>query len=191
MSASIKKIGLVSVLLPFFLTACAQKKDAAWKGSIDREDGVEVVRNPAQPIYPEGYLRMEQELSLGGQTGPEEALLSSIRGVVVDEKERIFILDSEEAMIKVYDFQGNYVQTIGRPGQGPGELDSPLRLDLFDKTLMVVEASRRLSFFRRRESSSAVFPPKSTGFSGPGVTLEEIYGEWREGWTLRTRSMNT
>lgn len=144
-----KKIFVYPLLLfLLLLAACTKKKGSQWQGEIITEGGVTVVRNPEEPIYPEGYLQLVEELAIGQPSGPEEYLLSEIRSVVVDDEGRIYILDSKEDVVKVYDAQGQYLQTIGRPGQGPGELNTPMMISLYGDNLMVVESSRRISFFR-------------------------------------------
>ncbi len=139
---------LIFVIFLLLLANCQSEKKAQWKGKITKEGDVEVVHNPDLPLYPEGYLQLEEDLSLDGTSGSEESLLASIRSVVVDEGENIYILDSEEDVIKVFDKEGKYLRTIGAPGQGPGELSSPTMLSLFGDTILVHEASRRLSFFK-------------------------------------------
>jgi len=38
---------------------------------------------------------------------------------------RIYILDSEESQVKVFDFTGKFIRAIGRRGKGPGEFSRP------------------------------------------------------------------
>lgn len=41
---------------------------------------------------------------------------------------RISSLDAKE--LRVFDDTGRHVRTIGRPGQGPGEFEQPVRVDI-------------------------------------------------------------
>src|SRR4030067_3674584 len=40
-------------------------------------------------------------------------------------KDRVFILDRTQSKIFVFDMQSGYLYSIGRPGQGPGDLEYP------------------------------------------------------------------
>jgi len=128
------------------LVSCKQQK-TEWKGTIEEVDGVTVVKNPKEPMYGEDVFSLEEDLSIGEVEGREEYMFSEMRHIAVDEGERIYILDWKESHIKVFDKDGEYLMTIGRKGQGPGELDSPNMITVNQNSLMVQQASRRLSFF--------------------------------------------
>ena len=139
---------LTLFLSVFFILASCGKQETAWKGTIEETDGVTVVKNPKEPIYGEDVLAIEEELSIGETEGPEEYMFSRIRSLAVDDDERIYVLDRKEAHVKVFDQQGKYIRTIGRKGQGPGELQSPLNLYITGHNEIVVEdMTRQLAFF--------------------------------------------
>ena len=117
------KIRIISVMLflfVFILILTYGKPQAKWKGKITNEDGVIVVQNPKKPLYSEDVLSLEEDLAIGGADVREEYMFSNIRYVDVSEDERIYILDSKEAHVKVFDRRGKYLMTFGRLGQGPG-----------------------------------------------------------------------
>ena len=105
-------------------------QDAEWKGTIEVVDGVKVVKNPKEPMYGEEVLLLEEELSLGNAEGEEEYMLSIPASIAVDDEENIYVLDIKESHIKVFDKKGVYQKTIGRRGQGPGELQGPLSIQI-------------------------------------------------------------
>ena len=51
----------------------------------------------------------------------------------------IYVLDYKEAEIKVFDNNGEYLKTIGRAGQGPGELASPYSICVTVQGQIVVQ----------------------------------------------------
>lgn len=53
----------------------------------------------------------------------EEIFLGVIRSVAVDGKGRVYIADRDHVSIHVYSSDGQYLQSLGRQGQGPGEFD--------------------------------------------------------------------
>jgi hypothetical protein len=55
-----------------------------------------------------------------GEDGTD-AELGEPRSIAVDAQERIYVVDSKPAAIKVFTATGELVRTIGREGEGPGE----------------------------------------------------------------------
>ncbi len=139
---------VVIILILIIHTACGTQK-AAWKGTIEEENGVIIVKNPKEPMYGDDVFSLEEELTIGEAEGREEYMFSQIRSMGVDNTGRIYVLDVRESHVKVFDQNGNYIKTIGKKGQGPGELDFPLSLSITAKNELAVEdfRSRRLAFF--------------------------------------------
>jgi hypothetical protein len=125
-----------------------EKQKAEWKGTIDDVDGVTVVKNPKEPMFVEDVFSLEEELSIGETEGREEYMFSEIRSIAVDEAERIYVLDMKEAHVKVFDQNGTYIRTIGKKGQGPGELNLAFSIHITSQNELVVEDyNSRLAFF--------------------------------------------
>ena len=144
------KTQIVSIIIflsvPIMLVSSGGQK-AEWKGTIKEENGITIVKNPKEPMYSEEVFNLVEELAIGGADEREEYMFSSIRYVAVNEDERIYILDYKEAHVKVFDKDGKYLMTIGRPGQGPGELNRPRIISLNQNELMALELGGRFSFF--------------------------------------------
>jgi hypothetical protein len=139
-------IGLA--LLSFLTTPAAAGQDK-WKGTVVKEGDVTVVKNPKEPLYKTPVIELKEDLSLGGPEAQGDYAFGQVRQFVVDEAGSIYVLDSQASHVKVFDKAGKYVRTIGRQGQGPGELESPMTLS-FNRTsgeLAVHQASRRMSYF--------------------------------------------
>jgi len=121
-----------------------------WSGVVVKEGDVTIVRNPGEPIYKTPILELREDLSLGGPRAVGDYAFGNIRNFVIDEQGSIYVLDGKSYRVQAFDPQGKYLRTIGRKGQGPGDLDSPLSLAL-DRTsdeLLVLQGIRRLSLFR-------------------------------------------
>ena len=142
----IKLFLAILVLFSFVLAESTEEQSAKWKGKIEKEKEIIVVKNPKKPIYNKDIFSLKEELSIGRAEGQDEYMFSQIRHIAVGEDESIYILDSKEAHIKVFDKDGKYLRTIGRPGQGPGELNRPDTISVNQNELMVHKV-RRLSFF--------------------------------------------
>jgi hypothetical protein len=144
-----ERIVCYSLVLPLAFIVCLMSCGEArmkWSGSIEEVEGITVVENPREPLYPPEALTLEADLSIGVPDGDEEYTFNEIRHALVDDLGRIFILDWRDCVIKVFDPEGVYLKTIGKKGEGPGELNRPSALSLNRDTLMVLELNR-ISFF--------------------------------------------
>jgi hypothetical protein len=119
---------------------------------IKTENGIQVVYNPKNPAPPPGTpkkILLREDLCIGDEEGVEDFMFSQIRSVQVDEEENIYVLDSKEVCVKVFDKNGRHIRTFGKKGQGPGELQSPTRMYLTaEKEILIYDPmNRRLSYF--------------------------------------------
>jgi hypothetical protein len=127
---------------------------------------VTVVHNPAQPLDPDWAIAFEEELTLGGDQGPEEAILYRPRSILVDERGDMYVSDYQDAVIKVFDAEGRFVRTIGRKGEGPGEFQAMTDTAFLpDGRLLVLDIrSRRTSLFDRNGNFLRSHPWKNSCF---------------------------
>lgn len=112
---------VLSLICLFILVSCNPQK-TEWKGTIEEVDGVTVVKNPAEPLYGKDAFLLEEEISIGVAVGKEEYTFSQISGIDVDREGNIYLIDALSVHIRVFDKDGQYLRTIGRKGQGPGEI---------------------------------------------------------------------
>lgn len=132
------KLILILVLIILLTFSCskrdrAEEQRTGWKGTIEYEEGVKVVKNPVEPAHGEITFQLEENLSLGREDD-ENYSFYGIRDIGVDRDGNIFVLEYRNCRLQKFDRDGNYLQTIGRQGQGPGEFQRPLSLLLSDKT---------------------------------------------------------
>jgi hypothetical protein len=85
------------------------------------KDGVETITNPDFPRDGRFTAKLTEEMSCGGEGGPEAGLLNRPLELDVDAQGNVYVMDMGDVNIKVYDSQGRFLRTIGRQGQGPGE----------------------------------------------------------------------
>lgn len=74
---------------------CGPQK-AEWQGTIEEVDGVTVVKNPKEPMYPEDVFNIGEELTIGKAVGPKEYVFSNLGYVTVDDRGYIYALDRKE-----------------------------------------------------------------------------------------------
>jgi hypothetical protein len=125
----------------------------AQKTIVEQEDGVAVVYNPKMPIsipdYPSNLVFTE-DLCIGVESGDENYMFSELFTLEVDDEGDIFVVDTKEECIKVFDRNGQYIRRIGKKGQGPGEIQRFGRIFLFGKLVAINDTgNNRLSFFAK------------------------------------------
>ena len=130
------------------------KGNPVWRGSIETVDGIQVIRNTKSPMYPQGALELQEELTIGAADGAEEYMFIRLRGLSVDDQGTIFTLDQRKPRIDVFSSEGRHIRRIGRQGQGPGEFQTPFFIALSPSPAgeILVGEMGRLSFFDRAGS---------------------------------------
>lgn len=68
---------------------------------------------------------VEASLQIGTVEGDDNFVFGLISGIDADQGGRILVSDFRLTRVQVYDSTGDYLQTVGRLGHGPGELQAP------------------------------------------------------------------
>ena len=128
-----KKIAGLTAFILFFLiiiSACTKQKDE-WESKVEIIDGVKVVHN-FQPMQNEAFKPIEfiEDLSIGGEEADENYMFVRPIDIDSDSFGNIYVLDYRDCTIKKYNTQGKHIKNIGRKGQGPGEFQMPLFLQI-------------------------------------------------------------
>jgi hypothetical protein len=92
-----------------------------WTGKVEAVDGVKTVKNPAVPVEKPVTVEMEELWQLGGETDDEDEFFGIIADIKIDDQGLVYLLDSQLSEIKIYSADGEYLRSIGREGEGPGE----------------------------------------------------------------------
>jgi hypothetical protein len=140
---------LVTYVASIIILAWGCKARTAWKGSIETVDGIQVVRNPKAPMYPQGALELQEELTIGTAEGAEEYMFVRLRGLAVNDQGEVYSLDQRKPRVDVFNSDGRHIRSIGRKGQGPGEFQTPFFIALAPTGELLVGEMGRLSTFDR------------------------------------------
>lgn len=185
------KIVFLSLLILFI--ACGEQ-EAKWKGTIEEVDGVTIVKNPIEPMYGEDVFVLEEELTIGEADGPKEYMFSSLRYLTVDDRGYIYALDYKEKHVKVYDDNGKYLATMGKEGQGPGDIRGPHGVCITPQNEVMVPDSwnNRLTFFSQegqfiRSITTTPFELLETKIDSKGNVIgrEVVRDEENSRWELK------
>jgi hypothetical protein len=141
-------ISFLSVLILFY--SCGQQT-SAWHGSIEEVDGVTIVKNPLEPLNPELQIIFEEDLTIGVEEGDENYMFGSQVLLNTDDEGNFYVTDWDRRMVKKYDSDGHFLQSIGRPGQGPGEFQdiSEVKFGVEGNIYLNDAKSRRISLLNK------------------------------------------
>ncbi len=187
-------ISIALIVSVFIIFASYGNQNPQWKGTIEVEDGVKVIKNPKNPIYENDVLLLEEELSIGESVGQPEYTFGRIAAVEVDENGCIYVADDKEIQVKVFDENGTFLRSIGSSGQGPGEIGRlyNIFINSNDELIITDGANYRLHFyslqgtFLRDKSFGSRFP-EQTDLSPQGqLYVLSFGGSFRAGnyWEL-------
>jgi hypothetical protein len=148
-SRSANRSAYLSLILVFLLPLLANaQKPSDWKGRIEKEGDVVVVKNPNKPLYAPGVFSLEQDLAIGGEESADY-VFAAISSVAVSDDGTIIVFDQKDMNIKVFDRDGKFLRKFGRAGEGPGELSLPKAIHFTARDeVVVVDMNRRLSLFK-------------------------------------------
>jgi len=116
--------------------------------TIETIAGVKHIHNLAPAWGDEPKVALEFVQKIGALEATEENfIMYNIGDVARDSDGNIYILDSGDCRIQGFDSQGNYITTIGRKGEGPGEFRGPDNLNLDHEGRIYVADGRKFMVF--------------------------------------------
>jgi len=136
----------VCILVSLVFLGVNQSQNPQWKGTIEEEDGVKVIKNPNEPLFGEITFDLEEDLSIGNEEDENYAFYR-IGSPVVDSEGNIYVLDKPNFRIQKFDKDGQYLQSIGRQGQGPGEFERPGSMYVDTQQNIYVRDARDIDIF--------------------------------------------
>lgn len=143
-------------LCSFLLLGCSSQKTGQHSFQQYLEEGVQVAENTGGPRYEGDLFRYEQVVLLvqdpanpGSLLYPGASRPWDDKGFLMDAEGWFYAQDRGNYRIAVFDPSGQYVHSIGKRGQGPGEFTFLYLTGISDDILEVYDGARyRVSFFR-------------------------------------------
>ena len=133
-------LAVFNPILALLLAASPSVTAAEWKGTRTVRDGVTYVANPAEPMEPPKIYDLKELWRLSSEGPDGELVFGVIHDVIEDEEGNLYALDSQLHTIHVISPAGEYLRSLGREGEGPGEFTSPSQLFWQDtETIGVVD----------------------------------------------------
>lgn len=129
----VTRVCLLGVLVPvaIALAGCSSSELGStpgdWGGTVDTlASGRVVVLNPDRSLWGAGEEWVLEELFRLGtlaEEGPE--LFGQVSAVSLGREGDLYVLDGQASEVRVFGADGTYRRTLGRLGEGPGELNRP------------------------------------------------------------------
>lgn len=137
--------------------------------TIVTENGVRIVHNVRGGIWGTSpKVSIELVRTIGDVDSDDENLaFDSPADLAVDAAGNIYIADSRNQRVQVFDPEARYLRTIGRKGQGPGEFMATLSIDF--------DGEGRLHVLDNRQRRIQVFTPKGEVLKTISVSNLDIY----------------
>jgi hypothetical protein len=143
-----------------------------WKGTISEEGTVTVIKNPKEPIYKNPILSLKEDFAIGGEDAQGEYAIAHPYALAVDGEGSIYVYELLEARIKAFDRAGRFLRSIGRKGQGPGDIGFALNIYIVRAAneLAVPDiGNRRFSSFSLKGKFLNSVPIHESGFASGAV----------------------
>ncbi len=114
---------LLAGVLPVFSDQAAAGE---WRGSKEMQDGALHILNPAEPMEKRITSSPAEQWRLGGETDDEDEFFGLISRIITDKKGNVYLLDTQLSEVKIFSPTGEFLRSIGRQGEGPGEFQTPV-----------------------------------------------------------------
>jgi len=147
---------ILLALTLFVLYSCRGEK-SRWAGDVTKEGSTRLVHNPAQPLYGELALETELDLSIGNEEESDFRFFR-VSDLELDSRDNIYVLDSGNSRVQKFSPDGGYLLTIGKKGQGPGELNSPFSLFIDAADNIYVSERQKMHIFSSAGEFLRSFP---------------------------------
>ncbi len=163
------KIQTVFILLILIFAACSGGEEIEIPEEIAAIENLSVFELPETPPHeisfePEAYY---------GET--DDVLIGRFNSAVADDQGRVYLADSDQNTIHVFQPDGTYSQSIGKEGKGPGEFVNISSLQSDEKNLYANDFSqRRINVFALESLQFSHTVPLMPGDSD----IEELSGTY-------------
>lgn len=158
------RIKAIPVFLFLVLSGCTGSSAVGdgWVHETHQEGQVKTVRTVSGSVWG-GTATLVEEASIGVLEGADEYMLGNVSSLCAYDG-RIYLIDRQVPVIRMYDYDGTFIGNIGRQGGGPGEYDSPssIRISPVDGTVFVRDGSQgRLNVYSADGESIDTWPLRS------------------------------
>jgi hypothetical protein len=110
---------IIAITLLFALSVSSP--DIARAGTIPNSGPAPVVNNPSQPVEPPRLFARRELWRAGGEDDVAGEPLGFVTDVDLDTDGNTYLLDNSMSRVQVFSPDGQWLRSLGREGDGPGE----------------------------------------------------------------------
>lgn len=156
-------VALVASFTASATAACGSgPPNGEWAGAERDSAGIVIIDNAATGVWEGGGgWEVEEELRIGSLDGDAEYAFGNVVGIEVGSDGSIYVLDQQAQEVRSYDAEGAFLERLGRPGSGPGELTqgaSALVLGRGDTLLVADPGAQRMNRYVPSVGEAGSFP---------------------------------
>ena len=134
---------------------------------------------PSAQAQEMSFTLIEQLVIGDDENAPAEYLFSVPELIRTDSKGYIYVHDRRRADVRVFDESGQYVTTVGKRGEGPGEMREIVSMHVDDRNRLIVadRISRRFTVFSDlgAQFETKAFADDMRGTTPPILSLENSF----------------
>lgn len=137
-------------------------------------DGISIVKNPGQPAFGDFSFDLREDLVIG-ENYTDDNYYFSLRppDMEVDDQGNIYVVDYSNTRIQKYDQSGRYLDSYGRWGQGPGDIQMPNRIKWDTQGILwVFDSTRKIVGFNQDGTVAKFLKVELPGLSGLHLSQE-------------------
>lgn len=120
------------ILVTLFLSGLGANSAVAYSQRIENKDGVAHVHNTNKGKWDDSPKIKLTFLEMFGDEEGDNYLFYDPIAIASDQRRNIYVLDSKNFRVQVFDNDRKFLRSLGRQGQGPGEFGRPECIDLDD-----------------------------------------------------------
>ena len=131
------------------------------------------LQNTSARDYSGGAATVVPPARVSGEPGSGPGQLNEPRGLAADSRGNLYVADTKNSRIQVFDPNGQFLRAIGVPGSGDGQLKEPCGVAVdADGTVIVADTwNHRVARFKADGSWLGVCTDDQRGFFGPRSVL--------------------
>ena len=122
----------------FCLSSLSIIQDSYCQTETKIQDNVKVINNSNSPRHGKIIYKLEEELTIGEEYENDNYIFHMPFDIKVTDNGTIYVFDLGYVRIQVYDKYGKYLRTIGKEGQGPGEINISISFDITNNGEIVI-----------------------------------------------------
>lgn len=91
-----------------------------------------------KPLYREGeFIKLEKLHNI--ELISDKYEISKVYDMDADNDQNLYVLSRFESTVTIFNENGNYIKTMGQPGQGPRDLMNPILLSFYENKLYILQ----------------------------------------------------